>query len=269
MARLAYTKGIVPHDLERSSRTQHTSQRLPNCFYHTEQTDIMEEQTLRPAAESAAPEALSWQFIVLLVAIAALIPLLANSFIQDVQRAEKPIPTPEPVDFSSATYEGLAELPLTQTFEGEDGVNIQYPESWSVLPLRAGFFVVSNYELDPTALEFPPDIVLVQVQSGQLDTFTMPDGSPPAPGTEPLEIMQALTADSTEPVEVTPLTVDGSPAASVLVEGEDSVRKLVMITPTDTKLVIVDVTTADGMWPNVETLVSRMVESMTFVRTSD
>lgn len=226
---------------------------------------MMEEQTLRPEnQETRKDEALSWQFILVLVVIAALIPLLSSSFLSSVERAERPIPTPAAVDFSGEAYTDLANATLTATYDDASGISMQYPEDWYVLPLSPGFFVVSNHELDLSATEFPPDIVLVQVQSGTLDTFTLPDGTLPEPGTDAHTLMAGLLEGAPEPMEITDLEVDGAPAASIMIEGQGSARQLVLITPDETSLVIVDTNTAEEMWPNVEALVARILDSMTF-----
>ena len=174
------------------------------------------------------------------------------------------MPTPVPAALSAEDAAALAELPLSQTFEDEGGITVQYPESWSVLPLGAGFFVLSNYELDLSASDFPPDIVLIQVQSGELSTFTLPDGSAPEPGTSPQAIMELLVADSPEPMEVLPRTVGELPAASITMLGEGSAREVVMVAPTDTGLVLIDTNTSPTMWEAVEPLVGRIIGSMTF-----
>lgn len=226
---------------------------------------MTEEQTLRPAnQETRNDEALSWQYILVLVVIAALIPLFSGSFLNSVERADRPVPTAAPVNFSGEAYQGLAALALTETFEDETGISAQYPAEWYALPLSPGFFVLSNYELDLTSTDFPPDIVLIQVQSGALSEFTMPDGTLPEPGTDPYTLMAALVEGAPTALEITELVVGDAPAAAILVESPGSARQLVMVAPDEDTLVIVDTNTNDAMWPNVEALVTRILESMTF-----
>lgn len=223
----------------------------------------MQEQTLQPASQEKRVESLSWQYIVLLIAIAALVPLLSSSFLNNVERAEPPVVTLTAPDFASTAYQGLAELPLNQAYEDASGIVVQVPESWHILTLQPGFFVISNHELDLTATEFPPDIVLTQVQIGPLNTFTLADGTAPADGTSARAILESLTAGAQD-LTITDLAVSDKPAASVIVEDETSVRQLILITPNNADLVVVDTSTASGMWSNVESLVARIVDSMTF-----
>ncbi|MBN2470259.1 MAG: hypothetical protein JXN59_05985 [Anaerolineae bacterium] len=230
----------------------------------------MEEQTLQSEVRSTSEEALSWQYILVLVVIAALIPLLAGSFISNVDRAERPpMPTAAPEPLSAEALQALAEIPLTQTYEDPSGITIQYPESWHILSLSDGFFVVSNYELDLTTTEFPEDIVIMQVQKGQLSAFAMPDGSVPDPGTSPQAILETLVADSPDSIEVTPRAIDELPAASIAIIGQGSARELFLVAPTETDLVLVDSSTEEGMWQAVEPLVGRITESMTFAPASE
>ncbi len=229
----------------------------------------MEDQTLQPEVPTRE-EALSWQFILVLVVIAALIPLLASSFIANVDRAEAPpIPTATPQPLSAEALQAMADLPLDRIHIDPAGITVQYPESWYALSLGPGFFVLSNYELDLTSTEFPPDIVLVQVQSGQLNTFTLPDGSVPDPGTSPQSIMEALVADAAEPLDVTSRTIGDLPAASITMLGTGSGRELVMITPTDTDLILVDSSAEATVWSSVEPLVTRIVDTITFTPTGN
>lgn len=224
----------------------------------------MEEQTLQTEVPTRE-EALSWQFILVLVAIAALIPLLASSFIANVERAEAPpIPTAAPEPLSAEALQAMAELPLDRIYIDPGGITIQYPESWYALSLGPGFFVLSNYELDLTATEFPPDIVLMQVQSGQLNTFTLPDGSVPEPGTSPQAILETLVADAPEPMEVTPRTAGDLPAASITMSGEGSGREFIMVTPSDTDLILIDTSAEASLWPGVLPLLNRILDSMTY-----
>lgn len=224
----------------------------------------MEDQTLQPEVPTRE-EALSWQFILVLVVIAALIPLLASSFISNVERAEAPpMPTAVPEPVSAEALQAMADLPLDQIYIDPGGITVQYPQSWYVLPVGEGFFVISNHELDLTSTEFPPDIVLVQVQTGQLNTFTLPDGSVPEPGTSPQTIMEALVADAPEPLEVTARTIGDLPAASIMMLGAGSGRELVMITPTDTDLILVDSSAEASVWASAEPLVTRIVDTLTY-----
>lgn len=209
------------------------------------------------------PEALSWQFILLLVVIAVLIPLIATAF-NNVERATRPTPTPQPVDFSSEAYQGLNELALDTIYNDASGISLSHPASWFVLPLRSGFFVLSNYEINPAAPEFPDDIVLLQVQTGPINSFTLPDNTNPASGTSPRALLEVVVADSPEPIEIVDRPVGQSAGASIHLEDQDTVRELTLVTPNPDDLIVIETSAAPGMWPNVNVLLGRIIDSLTY-----
>jgi len=212
---------------------------------------------------TTASEALSWQFILLLVVIAILIPVVSASF-NNVERAARPVPTPEPIDFSSEAYQALNNLALDQTYDDASGISLSHPTGWFVLQLSSGYFVLSNYALDLNALEFPEDIVLVQVQTGPLSSFTLPDNTTPESGTSPRALMEVVIADSPDPIEIIDRPVGEAAGASIHLEDADTVRELLLITPTADDLVLVEASAAAGLWPNVSGLLGRIIDSMTF-----
>ncbi len=222
----------------------------------------MAEQPVTTKSQSA-PEALSWQFILLLVVIAILIPVISTAF-NNVERAAPPPPTPQVIDFSSEAYQGLNDLALDQTYTDASGISLSHPASWSVLPLRSGFFVVSNYALDPTAPEFAEDTVLIQVRSGPLASFTLPDNTTPESGTSPRALMEVVIADSPDPIEIIDRPVGEAAGASIHLEDQDTVRELTLVTPNADDLIVIETSAAAGMWPNVNGLLNRIIDSLTY-----
>ncbi len=218
----------------------------------------MEEQAAR-APDAKVQDVLSWQFILLIVVIAVLVPLISAAPVT-IERSPAPVPTAVPVDYSA--YQYLNELALTATYDDPSGVSISYPEDWLITPIRPGFFVLSNYPVDGSMQTIPADLVVTQFQTGAMENFTLPDGSPPAPGTDAHDIMQAMLASVPEPIAITDLTVDGSPAASIHLTRQGAWREITLVTPNENALVFIDFNTSEGNWENVNGLHQRLLEAV-------
>ena len=223
---------------------------------------IMENPSTPAQKQTTQQDVLSWQYIVLIVVIAAIVPLTAAAPIT-IARAERPTPPPVTVDTSNIVLQPLDDLELTETYDDPSGISIAYPTEWLVTPIQPGFFVLSNYPIDGSLEAVPADLIVVQFQTGPLESFTMPDGSLPPSGISAHDLMETLVANAPEPTEITDSTVDETPAASVEINQNGSARQLLLVTPNENTLVIIDSNTSAENWDNFTGLLENILANIT------
>jgi hypothetical protein len=197
------------------------------------------------ATQREVSDVLSWQYIVLAVALALLIPLITGAPIT-IERAARPL--------------SLDELELTELYTDPDGISITYPAGWDVATLQPGQFLLSNY---PNALNARPESnnqMGVFFQSMPLSALNFENG------TEASVIMQeviaqpglGLTEDDIEDLEV-----DGKPGALISFVEDGIAFDLAIVMVGEDSLVIVQSNAQTRTPEVVGALFGRLLDSMT------
>jgi hypothetical protein len=200
------------------------------------------------------PDALSWQFILLAILIALLIPLSVAAP-TDLERAARPTePIPE-IPF--------AELQLTERYDDAGGISLSYPPTWYISAPSPGTVLLTNFPTDSETLPETPAVMRLQV--GTLDMLANAAGEVPAPGTPPRDLLQAILDDSQiTDVTIEDVAIGGHPAASVHVTLPNQGRELdfAVVTPNENAVVLIQAETDPAAWAEVGVFFGRVLETV-------
>jgi hypothetical protein len=225
------------------------------------------------------PDVLSWQYVVLMVAIALLVVLVANVPV-DIQRASPPTSAPQvasgqsaaeatPVAPSAAlaTAVPVEVAPLTSTdftqhYEDESGIAFDYPTGWYTGMPQPGYVLLTNFPQDVESL--PDNWAIIGVQTGTLADMASADGTAPEPGTSAHDLIQTLLDNNgLTSLEIQDITIDGKPAARIQVPSQGQEFAFVLITPNENGLVTVRGEIGADAWDEFGPLFDSFLETMT------
>jgi len=231
------------------------------------------------------PDVLSWQYVVLMVAIALLVVLIAAVPV-DIQRAAAPTeasqvaaaqPTaqqPTAVPTQAGTAEPTAVpspvpvAPLTATsldqhYEDDTGLAFDYPEGWYTGMPQVGYVLLTNFPQDVQNL--PDNWAIIGFQTGTLADLASPDGTVPEPGTSASELVQSLLdTNGLSDLEIQELTLDGQPAARVHIVNQGREFEFVLAVIQETEIVSIRAEVTDGTWETASPLFDEILASLTF-----
>lgn len=200
------------------------------------------------------PDALSWQFILLAILIALLIPLIAAAPM-DLDRAARPTePIPE-VPF--------AELQLTERYDDPSGISLGYPSTWIITTPSPGTVVLTNFPADAETLPEKPAVM--RLQAGTLAMLANSAGEPPAAGTSAHDLLQAVLDDSAiTDATVEDLIIGGHPAARTHITFPDQGREFdfAVVTPDENNVVLIQAETDPNVWAEVGEFFNRILETV-------
>ncbi|MFC1961153.1 hypothetical protein ACFLYO_10635 [Chloroflexota bacterium] len=226
----------------------------------------MEEQSV-PAPNQATHEILNWQYILLIVAIAVLMPLIASAPIS-LDRAERPA-APPPAAISADDLQVLNELAINAAYEDPSGVALNYPEGWIISPLQPGYFMLTNYPIPIQSDTLPQDFVGLQFDVRLLEELTiLPDGSAPPVGTtahELAEIIAGLILGSPEAAEITDITVNEFPAARFSASNPADpfgAGEIIIVTPDEATVAIIQTSTTPANEANTAEPIKNILDTL-------
>jgi hypothetical protein len=239
------------------------------------------------------PDILSWQYVVLMVAIALLVVLVAAVPVT-IQRADQPTSAPQvasgqdsgepatgatsvapPAAGQAAATPTLVQptavpvvaAPLTATdfdqhYEDETGVAFDYPSDWFTGMPQPGYVLLTNFPQDVQSL--PDNWAIIGIQVGTLADLAGSDGVAPEPGTSPRDLVQSiLDSNNLSDLEIQEMTVDGQPAARVHVVNQGREFEFVLATPNENRVVTIRGEVTEGGWETASALFDRFLESLT------
>jgi hypothetical protein len=202
----------------------------------------MENQPIQ--ATQRQPDVLSWQYILLAVALALLIPAIKAAPIT-IERAARPL--------------SLDELELTEVYEDASGISIAYPAGWDVLQVADGQFLLSNY---------PEPLSNLPSANGQMALFIrrLPlTNAGYESGTDVTTIMQDVVSQlgtAHASVEILAPVIDGKPGAHINFQDQGMIVDLAIVGANENDLVVIESFAKSSEADQVSALFSRFLESM-------
>lgn len=189
------------------------------------------------------PQALSWQYIVLIVIVALLVPLVAAAPI-DINRAERPLT--------------LNDLTLSQRYDDESGLSLEYPAGWQITPLAPGQFLLANFQEASMAPPSRDNQMVVLFRKAAFADLGMPDGT----NTYDLMVDISANANYTEN-DIVETEVNGIPGSRVHFEQDDLAIELILLSPDDSTLIIIEADTVTSTWDNASALLENILNTVT------
>jgi hypothetical protein len=221
--------------------------------------DLMDEPQTRSDQMALAPlpEAISWQYIVLTIALALLFLAIAGARI--------------PVDRARRVVD-LNDLELTQVYESAAvGVRFSHPEGWIVTPIPERF-IVANFDAVSVGSDGQLQSVRGPEEPGQVAiefrNYARQSGF--SMKMTPAEIVQQFLAANRSGMReisaVTDVTVGGVPGARAhftqIVSEHAYETEFVVLAPTEANLLIIQAVVVDGTWAGVSRLFSRILDGV-------
>ncbi len=186
---------------------------------------------------------ISWQYIVLVAAIAVMTLLVAAAPIP-IERVERPL--------------SLNDAELTQHYSDEGtGISIDYPDGWQVIPVEPGYFMLSNYDADPAEPPQHQSQVVIHFLSAPYSAFRIPED---ITVTEILEAMLNRSGRGAD--EMTEVSIGDFPGARAHFLERGIEKERFLITPADATLVFIEADTVQGAWDEMRDLFDRMMDTL-------
>jgi hypothetical protein len=230
-------------------------------------------------ATPANNEALSWQFIVLALFMALLVPLVTTIPVEIERGAPRVVadtsstattdstdttdPAANPADTAASTA-SLTDLELDTTYETSAGVGVTYPADWTITEPSDGAFILTNYaegagrtpsaanELAIVGQVIPTEVLLA---NWQLEYETVP---------APVEILGAQAeAAGIDPANLTEITIDGYPAAQTFFTDQGDEVVVILAAPNTDQMVFIQAIALANQSEAVHAAVSQILEGMT------
>ncbi|MBN1964514.1 MAG: hypothetical protein JW910_07695 [Anaerolineae bacterium] len=205
-------------------------------------------------------QAISWQYVVLAIFIAFLIPLVAAVPV-DIERPSAPV-----VVAPVAAPRSFAELELNAHFEEEGGVSLDYPADWQAELIPPNNILVANYSAasERSPLE-PGESRLIMNRLTLLDLISA--GVQIDPEMSALEMIEALlTEEALAQVTLEATTIGGMDAAQghITDVGFDEMLFLIKAGDSDSTLIlgIYDVLTDE--WEAGQAFYVAMLDTLQF-----
>ncbi len=186
---------------------------------------------------------ISWQFIVLVILIALMVLLVAAAPIP-IERA------PRPVSFN--------DLELSQHYDSPDGLSLDYPADWRIIPVESGYFMLSNYAATPGEPPASPNAVVIHFLRAPLEDFGLPGETT---AQDILFQMVSRSGRREEAITEQPLGDLTGVRAHFLEQGLEKER--VLLTPDERTLVLIEADVPQGRWEQVRGLFDRILETVT------
>ncbi len=193
------------------------------------------------------PDALSWQYIVLIVIIAFLIPIIVAA----------PIPIAR-----GGVFVPFDQLRLTEHYDDPGGISLDYPEGWSIASSQPGDVQLTNRSPGNPSAQ-PPIRAEIRVQIVPREQITFTDGSVPDSGSSAFEVMAKLVESLEEDSPtLTEVVIDSWSGASIHQVRQGLETELMLLTVDDDTYLAIRGTTNEGKWENFSSLFSRVLDTI-------